>query len=148
MASHSPLFKDQIEQMIPHSGLMCLIDRVDYWDEQTIRCASASHKNLNNPLRLDGELSSIHLLEYGAQTMAIHGGLLMKIAIPGVLAAVRDVNIYIDKLDHIGEEIIITANVEINAATGAIYQFVITDLDANTLLNAKGIVINNQEPAS
>ena len=143
-----PLYKDQIEKLIPHSGTMCLIDRIDHWDEHTIHCASTSHQDPNNPLRLDNELSSIHLLEYGAQTMAIHGGLLTKSPSPGVLAAVRDVNIYIENLDHIGDEIITIANVEINTATGAIYRFTITDSDANMLLNARATVINHWEQAT
>ncbi len=147
MASHLPLYPDQIERLIPHSGSMCLINRVDYWDEQTIRCAATSHKDPDNPLRLDGKLSSIHLLEYGAQAMAIHGGLLTKTTASGVLAAVRNVDITIDTLDNVHDEIIIIANVEINTSTGAIYQFVITDADANTLLKAKATVINNWEQA-
>ncbi len=148
MASHLPLHQDQIQRFIPHSGPMCLINRVDYWDEQSIRCAAMSHQDPDNPLRLAGELSSIHLLEYGAQTMAIHGGLLTKKTASGVLAAVRNVDIYIDKLDHIHDEIIIVANVEINSLTGAIYQFVITDTDTNTLLNAKATVINHWDQES
>ena len=148
MASKFPLYKDQIEKLIPHSGTMCLIDRVDHWDAHTIRCASTSHRDPNNPLRLDDELSSIHLLEYGAQAMAIHGGLLTNSPSPGVLAAVRDVNIYIEKLDRIEDEIITTANVEINTATGAIYRFTITDSDTNALLNARATIITHWEQAS
>jgi predicted hotdog family 3-hydroxylacyl-ACP dehydratase len=114
MAVDLPFYKNKIEQLVPHSGSMCLIDRVDYWDEQTIRCASTSHQDPDNPLRLDGKLSSIHLLEYGAQAMAIHGGLIAKTSTQAVLAAVRDVSIIIDEIDHLTDEIIISATVEIN----------------------------------
>ena len=148
MVSKFPLYIDQIEKLIPHSGTMCLINRVDSWNEHTIHCASTSHQDPNNPLRLDDELSSIHLLEYGAQAMALHGGLLTKTASPGVLAAVRDVSIYIDKLDYIDDEIITMAKVEINTATGAIYRFTITDSAANTLLSARATVITHWEQAS
>lgn len=146
--SNLPLHKDHIEKLIPHSGAMCLLDRVDYWDENSIRCAASSHQDPENPLRLDGELSSIHLLEYGAQAMAIHGNLLSKATTPGVLAAVRDVVMTIDTLDDINDEIIITANVEINTPTGAIYQFTITDLNQNMLLKARVTVINNLAQAT
>ncbi len=145
MAVHLPFYKDKIEQLIPHSGTMCLIDRVDYWDEQTIRCASASHQNPDNPLRLDGKLSSIHLLEYGAQAMAIHGGLLAKTSIPGMLAAVRDVSIITDEIDHITDEIIISATVEMNTETGASYQFIISDSITKVLLNARATIIKHNE---
>ena len=145
MASTLPLSKEQFEPLIPHSGAMCLIDRVDDWNENSILCASSSHQNPHNPLRLDGELSSMHLLEYGAQAMAIHGGLLTGIASPGVLVAVRDVKFYIDTLDPINEEIVIRANAEMNIASGASYQFSITDVSGNLLLSARATVINNWE---
>jgi predicted hotdog family 3-hydroxylacyl-ACP dehydratase len=145
MAANLPFYKNKIEQLVPHSGTMCLIDRVDYWDEQTIRCASTSHQDPDNPLRLDGKLSSIHLLEYGAQAMAIHGGLLAEASTPGVLAAVRDVSIIIDEIDHITDEIIISATVEIITETGAGYQFVISDSNSNTLLKARATIIKHRE---
>ncbi len=145
MAVNLPFYKNIIEQLVPHSGTMCLIDRVDYWDEQTIRCASTSHRDPNNPLRLDGKLSSIHLLEYGAQAIAIHGGLLAKTAIPGMLAAVRDVSIIIDEIDHITDEIIISATVEMNTETSTSYQFIISDSNTKVLLNARAAIIKHNE---
>ena len=132
-----------IEQLIPHTGKMCLIESVEYWDNNSIRCSTKSHLNPDNPLRLDGRLSSIHLLEYGAQTIAIHGGLLKKSATPGYLAAVRNAKFTIDSLDTISSEIIIDASAEIKTENGAIYKFTITDANNNVLLEARSTVINN-----
>ena len=138
----SSLNKKQIERLIPHAGNMCLIDRVESWGADSIRCASNTHLDANNPLRLDGKLSSIHLLEYGAQAMAIHGGLLKQAATPGFLAAIRNVKIYIDSLDNIDSPIKINAIAEIKTDNGVIYHFNITDTDENPLLTARATVIN------
>jgi predicted hotdog family 3-hydroxylacyl-ACP dehydratase len=77
--------------------------------------------------------------------MAIHGGLLAEASTPGVLAAVRDVSIIIDEIDHITDEIIISATVEIITETGASYQFIISDSSTNVLLNARATIIKHNE---
>ncbi len=132
-----------IKQLIPHAGKMCLIESVVFWDTNSIRCISKTHLEPDNPLRLDGKLSSIHLLEYGAQAIAIHGGLLRKSANAGYLAAVRNAKFSIDSLDSISSELIIKASADIKTESGAIYQFSITDTDNIILLEARATVINN-----
>ena len=49
-----PLDHDWIEQHIPHTGRMCLLDEVLAWDARRIRCRSASHRSADNPLRVEG----------------------------------------------------------------------------------------------
>ncbi len=61
--------------LIPHQGAMCLLDRVVEWDKDRVLLATATHRAADNPLRLDGRLRAVHLCEYGAQAMAVHGGL-------------------------------------------------------------------------
>ncbi len=50
-----------------------------------------------NPLRLDGRLGAVHLAEFGAQAMAIHGGLKTVAAggvpRPALLVSVRDLEL-------------------------------------------------------
>ena len=67
--------KSEIRRLIPHSGTMCLLDGVVRWDDDSIVCITNTHRDANNPLRRDGQLSAVHALEYGAQAAAIHGGL-------------------------------------------------------------------------
>jgi predicted hotdog family 3-hydroxylacyl-ACP dehydratase len=144
---HNPearkLNQHQIEVLIPHCGRMCLIESVEYWDRDRIRCTSDTHRKQDHPLRLNGELSSLHLLEYGAQTMGIHGGLLKKETTQGFLAAVRNVRICIQSLDSVHSEIIIEAHAQLQTESGAIYEFTITDAEANLLLSARATVINS-----
>jgi len=93
--------------LIPHAGTMCLLDGVLSWDERTIHAISASHSRMDNPLRSAAGLHAIHLAEYGAQAMAVHGALLARTqgvaaARPGMLVSLRDVQLgaeYVDRLD-------------------------------------------------
>lgn len=70
------LDKQQLCQLIPHDGSMCLLDGVDSWDERQIQCWSKSHLVADNPLRNSSRLSSVNAIEYGAQAVAIHGRLI------------------------------------------------------------------------
>jgi len=45
---------------------------------------------------VNNSLSAMHLIEYGAQAMAIHRGLLTGKSLQGFLAAVRDANFFIE----------------------------------------------------
>ncbi len=134
--------KQDIEAIIPHSGKMCLIEQVDWWDIDNIACRTTSHRDLQNPLRLNGELSAINLLEYGAQAIAIHGGLLSKAKIHGFLAAIRNAKIHIARIDTLDCEIIIKAKAEIKTENGAVYEFVIS-ADDKLLVEARATVINS-----
>jgi predicted hotdog family 3-hydroxylacyl-ACP dehydratase len=81
---------------------MCLIDQIISWDDNELIAHSQSHHHTNNPLRNNHSLSSIIGIEYAAQTMAIHAGLLAekeknsspnKNNIGGYLATIRKVAI-------------------------------------------------------
>jgi predicted hotdog family 3-hydroxylacyl-ACP dehydratase len=93
---------------------MCLIDRVVSWDEQAIVAESESHRAADNPLRSQGRLRSLHLAEYGAQAMAIHGALLAQsrggVARPGMLVSLRNVELEIDYVDQLAGNLLITAH--------------------------------------
>jgi len=49
--SDIPINKPEIRTLIPHSGLMCLLDSVTGWDDQSIICISNTHRDPANPLR-------------------------------------------------------------------------------------------------
>lgn len=100
-----PISKSEIRALIPHAGLMCLLDSVIEWNDRSIVCASETHRNPANPLRRDGRLSALHAFEYGAQAAAVHGGLRARAAgvaaPPGYLAALRDAHLHVMRLDDI-----------------------------------------------
>ena len=105
MSNSTAINKAEIRTLIPHSGLMCLLDEVTQWDDRSITCITNTHRDPANPLRRDGRLSSVHAFEYGAQAAAVHGGLRARlvgeIAPPGYLAALRDAELHTARLDDI-----------------------------------------------
>jgi len=64
-----------ISSLVPHQGTMCLLERVIEWDDRRVVLETATHRSPSNPLRSNGRLRSLALCEYGAQAMAVHGGL-------------------------------------------------------------------------
>jgi predicted hotdog family 3-hydroxylacyl-ACP dehydratase len=111
--------------LVPHAGSMCLLDEVRSWDETRVSCRSASHRRPDNPLRRDGFLPSLHLLEYAAQATAVHGGLL---AGPGgspamVLAAARDFDLHVSRLDDVQADLHIDAERLLSLGNSVLYRF-------------------------
>ena len=99
------LMKAQWQHLIPHRGAMSLLDTVIAWDDESIELATASHRSPENPLRSDGMLRAVHLCEYGAQAMAVHGGLLAQraggTAAPGMLVSLRAVQLHVTRIDDL-----------------------------------------------
>lgn len=84
-----------ISSLIPHQGSMCLLERVVEWDDRHVVLETASHRSPTNPLRTNGRLRALNLCEYGAQAMAVHGGLRSTVTgvqpKPGMLVSLREV---------------------------------------------------------
>jgi len=97
--------KPQWEHLIPHRGAMSLLDTVLDWDDERIHLTATSHSRADNPLRSDGLLRALHLCEYGAQAMAVHGGLLAqragKVAAPGFLVSLRGIRLHVARIDDL-----------------------------------------------
>src|SRR5688572_25288633 len=117
--------RDAIAALIPHRGTMCLNERIVAWDARRVVLATASHRAEDNPLRHGGRLRALHLAEYGAQAMAVHGGLLAasegRKATPGLLVSLRAVELHVDYLEDLAGELEIEA--EQLAATPESWQY-------------------------
>jgi len=91
--------------LIPHQGAMCLLDEVVAWNDESIHARSRSHRRADHPLRSDGRLRALHLCEYGAQAMAVHGGLVASaaggVAAPGFLVSLRAVELNVERIDDL-----------------------------------------------
>ena len=111
--------------LVPHGGAMCLITRIVSADDRQIVCATSTHRSPDHPLRRAGSLAALHLAEYGAQVMAIHGGLADPAAPHrgGMLVGVRDLVLSVVRLDDIETEIEIHAQRLIANPGGLIYSF-------------------------
>ncbi len=94
-----------IATLIPHSGAMCLLARLDAWDAQRIVCIATNHRDAGHPLRTRSGLLSTCAIEYAAQAMALHGALIGRAsgapATPGYLASARGVRLHVLRLDDL-----------------------------------------------
>lgn len=97
--------REAIAALVPHQGLMCLWESVEDWTAATIRLRSEGHRDAMHPLRRNGRLHAVHLCEYGAQAMAVHGGLVAREAggraRAGLLVALRGVALHVDRIDDL-----------------------------------------------
>lgn len=121
--------REDIEALIPHKGTMCLLDSVLDWSAQYVHCRTRSHQRSDNPLRRDDRLRAVHLCEYGAQAMAVHGGLLAAedggVARPGLLVSLRGMQIDLAWLHDLGGELDVRAEVLLTSADSWQYRVVI-----------------------
>ena len=136
------LNREWIEARIPHQGRMCLLDEVIDWNAQYIRCATATHRAPDNPLRSHGRLGSAAGIEYAAQAMALHGALAGSAAAPqvGLLAGLRDVRLFVARLDDIESDLICEVTLLAGDSRTALYEFALRDRD-RSLLSGRASVI-------
>src|SRR6266436_4741820 len=142
MSNGVAINKAEIRTLIPHSGLMCLLDEVAQWDDQSIVCITNTHRDPVNPLRREGRLSALHAFEYGAQAAAVHGGLRARsagtTAAPGYLAALRDGRLNVTRLDQIHLPLRICATRLFGERANTVYE---CSVSAATAVIAEGRVI-------
>ena len=120
--------KTDWQQLVPHAGTMCLLDAVVAWDEHGIHAISAGHARADNPLRGEHGLHAVHLAEYGAQAMAVHGGLLARErgstgVRPGRLVSLRDVVLFDEYIDRLDGDLDVHAECLYADDSGAQYAF-------------------------
>lgn len=103
--------REDIAALIPHQGGMCLWEDIVEWDDARVVLATSSHRSLDNPLRANGKLRSVHLCEYGAQAMAVHGALKAapERAPPGMLVSLRSVTFARDYVDDLTDALRVEA---------------------------------------
>jgi predicted hotdog family 3-hydroxylacyl-ACP dehydratase len=146
-----PQSSAEIAALIPHQGSMCLIERVIDWNDEHIRCATHTHLQSNHPLRHEGRIAAVHLCEYGAQATAIHGALTATQsgmpAAPGMLVALRDVQLAVDYLDEcpvLQDAALNTLQIEATqqyaSAAGCMYEFSVS-MNQQTLVRGKVTII-------
>jgi predicted hotdog family 3-hydroxylacyl-ACP dehydratase len=119
-----------ISELLPHRGQARLIERVVTWNETDIEVRTATHRSLDNPLRHEGRLAGVHLIEYGAQAMALHGALL-RVAAGGqpksaLLVSARNFAMRRDFIDTLGGELTITAQLQLATESSWQYSFEVT----------------------
>lgn len=126
--------REAIARLVPHAGRMCLWQRVTSWDTASIRLEADDHVDPAHPLRRRERLHAVHLAEYGAQAMAVHGGLRAQLAggpaRPGLLVALRGVALHRDRIDDLEGALRCEAQVLVEGESGWQYAFAIRHGDA------------------
>jgi predicted exporter/predicted hotdog family 3-hydroxylacyl-ACP dehydratase len=116
--------------LIPHQGSMCLLERVLEWDELRVVLETTSHRSPTNPLRVNGRLRAVNLCEYGAQAMAVHGGLRGTVTgvqpKPGMLVSLRSVQFGRDHVEDLPGDLRVEAECLQADAASLQYRFRIT----------------------
>jgi predicted hotdog family 3-hydroxylacyl-ACP dehydratase len=129
---------------------MCLLDEVIEWDARQIRCRSDSHRAADNPLRSHGRLGCACGIEYAAQAMALHGALAADGATGGprakadlgFLASVRDVRLFVSRLDDIESDLICEATRIAGDSVTAMYEFELRAGERILLRGRAAVILN------
>ena len=116
-----------IADLVPHAGTMCLLERIVHWDDSGVIAATTTHRNPANPLAGRSGLRAIHLCEYGAQAMAVHGGLASQARRgPGLLVSLRDVVLSCKFVHDLDGELLVEARCLHASGTAWQYEFSVT----------------------
>ena len=116
--------------LLPHRGSALMIERVVRWDDDEIVAATTLHRASENPLRRAGRLAAVHLAEFAAQVMAIHGGLRNaaegRDPEPGLLVSVRDLVLHRDYVEDLPGELEVSARALLLNPGSWQYSFTVT----------------------
>lgn len=122
---------------------MRLLDAVEAWDETTIRCRTATHRDPNHPLRSRGRLSVSAGLEYAAQAMGVHAGLLDRdrqtAGRIGYVGSVRDVTFGVERLDDTVSDLIVEATRLAEGDQSYMYRFTVL-LDSRAIIEGRASI--------
>ena len=153
-----------IAARVPHSGAMCLLDRLLRWDANAIECSITGHADASHPLREregNGEgscgardaaagedlgLPATAAIEYAAQAMALHATLAAgegEPPTPGFLASARGVQLHVQRLDTAKGPLSVLAERLAGDQRQAMYRFTLRDADGGALVEGRATVVLN-----
>ena len=146
VAAPQTMDREGIAARIPHSGTMCLLERLESWDAETIHCTTTSHLQPDNPLRTAGGLMAPNAIEYAAQAKALHGGVLAAPGEPpsaGFRATARNVRFAVSRLAEVQGALQVRARRLSGDARQVLYEFNLTDVDGTALADGRAVVVLN-----
>jgi predicted hotdog family 3-hydroxylacyl-ACP dehydratase len=143
MTHAASLDRAAIAALIPHSGNMCLLNRVQHWDQEHIEAVASDVHSVDNPLRENGELHAVVLVEYAAQAAAAHAALTGS-RIGGERAAyigsIKAMTIHEPTVSLKDDELYCNAHCMLNDTGGAIYKLTVSS-QHRTLIEARLVLI-------
>jgi predicted hotdog family 3-hydroxylacyl-ACP dehydratase len=141
--------RDAIARLVPHHGAMCLLEEVLEWNESAIACRAVSHRDPANPLRAAGALPALAGIEYAAQAVAVHGGLVRNSKKPGIgyLAALRDIICSVERLDTEPGDLVVRAT-QVAAESGRLLYDFRVESGGSELLKGRLSVVLVSDPGA
>jgi predicted hotdog family 3-hydroxylacyl-ACP dehydratase len=146
MTAPQTLGRDGIAARIPHAGDMCLLDRLERWDAQAIHCTTARHTDPANPLRTASGLMAPCAIEFAAQAMALHGGLLAAEGSEpsaGFLASTRNVRLHTVRFDDRPAPLHLHAERLSGDVNQVMYAFRVEDGAGRPVADGRAVVVLN-----
>lgn len=143
-----PLFKAQIQGLIPHSGEMLLLAQVTALDETSLDAWADGHRDADHPLRVGGRLPASAGIEYAAQAIATHTALITepKPNPPiGYLAVLTGVNWTAPRLDDIDGRLLVHVTRLSATNGGLLYEFTISGPDGPRVTGRQLIALMDEE---
>ncbi|MGE0808541.1 MAG: 3-hydroxylacyl-ACP dehydratase [Burkholderiaceae bacterium] len=144
------LNREQIAAVLPHRGRMCLIDEVQAYDADSLHGRSHAATQRANPMAdADGRLGAACAVEYAAQAMALHHACRAMAAassgqVPrlprGTLAGVRDLQLFVSRLDDLDADLDIRVTLLSGDAGAAQYALQI-DAGARAVARGRAMVV-------
>jgi predicted hotdog family 3-hydroxylacyl-ACP dehydratase len=131
---------DGIAALIPHSGTMCLLARLEAWDLQRIVCTATNHRDPRHPLRTRRGLLAPVAIEHGALVGQVAG----TPATPGFLASARGVRLHVLRLDDLAgnEALRIEATRQAGDAQQILYAFQLSHAGRPIAEGRAAVVLN------
>ena len=140
------LNREDIIKLIPHGESMSLLNGVMVVNEKEIICEAISQQEPKNPLLFNGKLSALAAAEYAGQAVALHRHHLIKnfeenadAPRQGYLAALKNVQFFVDYLSDAAYPLQITASCVFINADKALYEFKVSA--ANRLLASGEMIV-------
>ncbi len=132
-----------IAELVPHAGRMVLLEDIVEHDAEHILCRARTGPPGEHPLALDGRLPAEALAEYGAQAIAVHGGLLSSqdtAPRPGRLVALGQLSLSCSSLDR-DCSLTVRARRLAGEANGQIYDFEVSEADHGLLAQGRATIM-------
>lgn len=144
MTAPATLERAGIAARIPHSGPMCLLERLLSWSADEIVCQATDAADPAHPLRLGDGVPAACALELASQAMALHGALNAPALAPpraGFLASARSVRLHVARLDDAPGPLVVHVVHLAGDATQALYAFDLSDAAARLLVEGRLAVV-------
>lgn len=139
MTSTPPVSTRPIADLVPHSGDMVLLQEIVRFDDDGIVAHTNTHKDADNPLRFNGRLTAAAGAEYGAQAMAVHGGLMGGNS-AGYLSALSNVTFHVPYLDDVEGVLSVEGQKKMHDGHFLVYTFSVNDETGRVLVDGQGVI--------